>query len=637
MAHMIPSYPRFHTKTDHEDEIFNALKKGLSNEYTVIHSFHSIQRNGKIISDCQSDFLIFHPQKGFLSIEAKYGEHIRYERGEWYFDKETKKTRFFDTWSYGKDNEIIMSPFEQADRASKELRNYISNKFPEVVKKTKFTFAVWFHGMHKGDFNSKNVPEHFNEDLLLTRDDLIAPEARISSIFSLNFFENQKTTPLTKDETKRVFEEIVDPSFIAISKRNNTDIELDFIELLEKQKLALNFMENEKSVTVIGGAGTGKTILAKEHAKSLSKRGEKVLLLCYNWMLCEEIEKEFSSDTNVKVMTIDNFALWMCKQNENQILYFTGDFEKKRIYQQAANLIGDMYGKTDDKGLQIPFSHFGITYNHVIIDEAQDLGKNEIEDSSLIENLQSVVLEGSNEGSFIAFYDSLQNIQTSSYGNDPNLPILIKNSFCRIPLKTNCRNTRQIDYLSKEPYLLRKMINERLYKASTLNKIPGKKPIFHICIKNDIISLLKCLDSIINSLLNEEKFQKSEIAILTLTTEDKSFIYSHLETNKENSHEKYYYKDILVTSCRKFKGCERKSVILLDFTENSLKDETNINTFYVGTTRAIYNLNIITSITKEQAHTMLIRDIGIDEKIIKEDDRKVLFKTLGGLCKEFDL
>lgn len=634
MAHMIPASPRFHTTADHEDEIFNALKKGLSDEYTIIHSFHSIQRNGKIISDCQSDFLIFHPQKGFLSIEAKYGDHIRYERGEWYFDKETKEPHFLDSWSYGKDNEIIMSPFEQADRASKELRKYIKSKFSEIVNKTKFTFGVWFHGMHKDAFNSKNVPEHFNEALLLTRDDLENPEKRISSIFSLDFFENQKTSPLTKEEIKRIFEEIVDPSFIAVSKRNNTDIELDFIKLLEKQQLALNFMDNEKSVTVIGGAGTGKTILAKEHAKSLSKRGEKVLLLCYNWMLCEEIEKEFSSDPNVKVMTVDNFALWMCKQNEEQKLHFTGDFEKKRIYQQAANLIGDMYGKTDDRGFQIPFSHFGITYNHVIIDEAQDLGKNEIEDSSLIENLQTVVLEGSDEGSFIAFYDSLQNIQTSSYGNDPNLPILIKNSFCRIPLKTNCRNTKQIDYLSKEPYLLRKMIKERLYKASTLNEIPGKKPIFYICIKNEDSYLMHCLDSIINSLLSEEKFQKSEIAILTLTTEDKSFIYSHLESKKENAHEKYYYKDILVTSCRKFKGCERKSIILIDFNETSLHDETAINTFYVGTTRAIYNLNIITSITKEQAHSILINDMSIKEKDIKEDDRKVLVKTLGGLCKE---
>lgn len=635
MAHMIPATPRFHTNNDHEDEIFKALETGLSDEYTVIHSFHSIQRNGKIISDCQSDFLIYHPQKGFLSIEAKFSDHIRYERGEWFFDEETKETKFFDTWSYGNDNEITMHPFEQADRASKELRKYIATKFPEIVNKTKFTFAVWFHGMHKEDFNNKNVPEHFNEALLLTRDDLINPEAKINSIYSLNFFDNQKTFSLSKDETKKIFEEIVDPSFIAVSKRNNTDIELDFIELLEKQQLALNFMENEKAVTVIGGAGTGKTILAKEHAKTLSKKGEKVLLLCYNWMLCEEIEKEFSSDKNVKVMTVDNFALWMCKQNEEQKLQFNGEFEKQRIYQQAANLIGDMYGKIDEKGRQIPFSHFGITYNHVIIDEAQDLGKTEIEESNLVDNLQSVVLEGSDESSFIAFYDSLQNIQTSSYGNDPNLPNLIKNSFCRIPLKTNCRNTKQIDFLSKEPYLLRKMIKERLYKASTLNEIPGKKPAFYICLKSDVESLINCLDSVISSLIIEEKFNKEDIAILTLTTEEKSFIKSKLTSKKENSHEKFYYKDILVTSCRKFKGCERKSIILLDFTESSLKDETSINTFYVGTTRAIYNLNIITSITKEQAHCMLINDMGIEEKNIKDDDRKVLVKTLGGLCKEF--
>ena len=93
MAHMIPASPRFHTNNDHENEIFKSLETGLSDEYTVIHSFHSIQRNGKIISDCQSDFLIYHPQKGFLSIEAKYSDHIRYERGEWFFDKETNEVR----------------------------------------------------------------------------------------------------------------------------------------------------------------------------------------------------------------------------------------------------------------------------------------------------------------------------------------------------------------------------------------------------------------------------------------------------------------------------------------------------------------------------------------------------------------
>ena len=42
MAHMIPASPRFHTTADHEDEIFNALKKGLSDEYTIIHSFFYI-------------------------------------------------------------------------------------------------------------------------------------------------------------------------------------------------------------------------------------------------------------------------------------------------------------------------------------------------------------------------------------------------------------------------------------------------------------------------------------------------------------------------------------------------------------------------------------------------------------------
>lgn len=67
----------------------------------------------------------------------------------------------------------------------------------------------------------------------------------------------------------------------------------------------------------------------------------------------------------------------------------------------------------------------------------------------MIETLQELVLEGSDDGSFVAFYDSLQNIQTAAYKSEQKLPELIKNSFCRIPLSTNCRNTMQIDFVAK--------------------------------------------------------------------------------------------------------------------------------------------------------------------------------------------
>ena len=632
MAYMIPKTMRFHTELDHEEKIYKALRDRLPKEYKVIHSFHSIHRNGKIICDCQCDFLIFHPEKGFLSIEAKAGKKIKYEQGEWYFDDKTKEKKFFDTWSYGQNNEFAIQPFEQADRASKELRNYVKIKYPQIVKKTKFTFAVWFPDMNRADIVNNKTPEHFEPALLLTNDDLLEPQKRIEKIFSLDFFEDQKVTKLTKDEVSKILDEIIDPSFVAVSKRNNADIELDFIELLEKQQLALNFMQNEKSVTVIGGAGTGKTILAKQQAKNYSKQGEKVLLLCYNWMLCEEIQKEFENDPNVKVMTVDSFALWLCKSDEQQVIKYKNDTEKKQVYKQATDRLLQLYGKVDSSGLQVPFSHLGETYKHIIIDEAQDLGKSEIEDSQMIETLQELVLEGSDDGSFVALYDSLQNIQSAAYKSDQKLPELIKNSFCRIPLSTNCRNTIQIDSVAKKTYLLKKIIKERLYKSSVLNAVNGKSPSFYFCMNKDSAQLVKGLDTVIDSLLKKEKFNKSDIAILTLKTEEKSFLSSCLEPRNINNHERFYYKDILVSSCRKFKGCERKAIILIDFSEEAFSNETNINMFYVGATRAIYNLSIITCVTKEQAHSILVRDIGISEEKIKGDDRKFLSDLLGGLC-----
>ena len=173
-----------------------------------------------------------------------------------------------------------------------------------------------------------------------------------------------------------------------------------------------------------------------------------------------------------------------------------------------------------------------------------------------------------------------------------------------------------------------------MYKSSVLNAVNGKSPSFYFCMNKGSAQLVKGLDTVIDSLLKKEKFNKSDIAILTLKTEEKSFLSSYLKkkNEKKNNNDRVYYNDILVSSCRKFKGCERKAIILIDFSEDAFSNETNINMFYVGATRAIYNLSIIACVTKEQAHSILVRDIGISEEKIKGDDRKFLSDLLGGLC-----
>ena len=72
MATMIPDKPINIPAGSREDEMFVALD-GLSNEYYVFHSLLLITNAEGILRESETDFVIFHPQKGLICLEAKAG------------------------------------------------------------------------------------------------------------------------------------------------------------------------------------------------------------------------------------------------------------------------------------------------------------------------------------------------------------------------------------------------------------------------------------------------------------------------------------------------------------------------------------------------------------------------------------
>ena len=71
MAKMIPN-KAFQTESLGEVDIFNAFKKQLPDDYTVLHSLRWIGSTRRR-SQGEADFVVFHPQKGILVIEVKGG------------------------------------------------------------------------------------------------------------------------------------------------------------------------------------------------------------------------------------------------------------------------------------------------------------------------------------------------------------------------------------------------------------------------------------------------------------------------------------------------------------------------------------------------------------------------------------
>ena len=74
----------------------------------------------------------------------------------------------------------------------------------------------------------------------------------------------------------------------------------------EEQYHVLKQLGRNKRLLIPGGAGTGKTLIAVEHAKRLSSAGNKVLFLFYNKLVKNNIAKHNPIE-NVCFDNIDNF------------------------------------------------------------------------------------------------------------------------------------------------------------------------------------------------------------------------------------------------------------------------------------------------------------------------------------------
>ena len=164
-------------------------------------------------------------------------------------------------------------------------------------------------------------------------------------------------------------------------------------ELIDESKqLHLNneeflklFLERELPVSYTHLAGTGKTMIAIEKAKRHSIEKERVLFLCYNTYLKEFLQKNYCNEY-IDYYTISGFACKLCDTRTPN-------------YDLAKEKIEDMY-------LMGSFP-----YVHVIVDEGQDFGKEDIEESDILQIIHDTIMDKNDDSSFYVFYDKLQLIQ----------------------------------------------------------------------------------------------------------------------------------------------------------------------------------------------------------------------------------
>lgn len=562
-----------------EKEMFEALLK-LPDQYRVIHSYTSRSLYSGRLDDSEADFLVFHPKFGFLIIEAKAGRVTRDGSGQWF---------------YGNGEPMSHDPFDQAfsnlykiskrDNLPYELQS--SNWIRDNLPKAKFIPAVWLPSYTAAEIKSIIYGPGIIQDLILSKDDLDNPTPRIESIMAkyqrihVNYHIEEILTAggythqLGEVESVRLFEQAICPALGMAATMNENATE--FIQLLKEQKLALDFLAEQKTAVISGAGGTGKTLLAIERCKRITVQGDQALFLCYNSNLRDELERKWGKELpTVKFYTIDGFACMLCKSGE-------ANYSKAKIELEA----------------QINDGVF--PYKHIIVDEGQDFGRENLDQSNLLDILAFYGKEY--EGtSFYLFYDKNQMIQAQK------LPDYITQSDSKITLYRNCRNTVRIAKASLKPLCL----GANCYEFAP----EGEKPVLTYVSNAD--EAIHRIDNILDSL---PKTNSGNTVILTCKTLNSSWLTGRLKTKMgKDIYQAPSGVKAQAYTVRTFKGLEADNVILVDVGPDMF-DDGKLD-FYVGSSRARSRLFVLANIDSNDAERILAKHF--PDAIQKKDKLKML-------------
>ncbi len=558
MATMIPDMPKELDPKSHEDIMFKELDD-LPSDYYVFHSFQIVSIKGNVITESETDFVIFHPKKGLICLEAKAGQ-VMFENGY---------------WQYGSGKRMKHDgPYIQAKRNKWSLSDYMNEHGLEYENEhCKKIHAVWFPDVPESKFAGQHLPAEGDLRITLTSDSFGHIQECIDRLFEYDG-QDKKTTSLSEKNTKRILERVLAPTFklISLQEVKTEHTKSVFKRMLKEQVALLDYLEEQNNAIINGLAGTGKTVMAVKKAECHSEKGEEVLFLCYNAFLRDHL-RECYNYSHVHYYTIDALACKLCETS-------------KPDYSLLKSKLEEM------------FCEGTFPYQHVIIDEGQDFGKAEVEEEELIDLLKANAIEDeSRNGTFYLFYDKNQMVQSKK------APKYIEDADCKLTLYKNCRNTENIALTSLR--LLGSDKKPKLFDGAVLGDIP--KIGFALGLEETV----KMLNTEIDKYIDDGY---TSITVLTCKTEESSIIADYCKDSK------YKYKRgyIKFTTCRKFKGLESDVIIVVDIDKNMFDDDQCEQIMYVGTSRARYKLTCIANMTESDCESLMKeRGIKYNRNIMK--------------------
>ena len=390
MPILLPEEPVF--ATDSERQVWQLLRDQLGDDDVLI----SGQRISSRAKDHEIDICVAFAGAGIVVVEVK-GSRVWYDGG-WWIDRRGQKT--------------AIEPITQAREAQYALRSWLDHDSRWSGRKD----IRWGHALV---LPYTQVP-----------DDFATPDAQRWQVAGRDDLPDLagflRDIVLGQTSTKRLLD--LDDTYALVDALSGrglpqrdligaaTEREAEVERLSAEQAVILNAARLLNRVEVRGGAGSGKTWLAVEQARRLSREGKRVALTCYSRGLAAWLQRRVATfprkEQPAYVGTFHNLGVqWGAPTGSED----DSDFWEVELPQLMVRL-----------GEEQPV---GKLFDAVVVDEAQDF-------ANLWWPAALAALKDDVAGGLYVFSDEGQRVFSRFGGPPAGLVPLV--------LDQNLRNTRQI-------------------------------------------------------------------------------------------------------------------------------------------------------------------------------------------------
>jgi hypothetical protein len=553
-----------------EQLVVDRLRAVLPEDVAVLPNVRWLARDHGTEHEGEADVVIGDPERGILVLEVKAGEIRRDGNGTW--------------WAGPKP--LDRSPFTQASQS----RHALVKKLHELQAWPAGRKPINGHGVAFPDVDLDSMRGRLGLDVLGpdADPDLVADQSTFADTadgrLELKGFVDRAfdhwsggagTYAPGREGIELLRATMVEPFEIRSMLRHEiASGHADVVKLTTAQYQLLSTLRGVRRASIVGGAGTGKTMLAAEKARRLAKEGFSTLLVCFNAplarMLADDTQDVAEATGQLTVATFHQ----LCEDLGR---------EAGVLQSRPSPIPQAWWDETLPDALDDAVEKLGPRFHAIVVDEGQDFA------ADWLLSLEALSFGGRDDVMYV-FHDPAQAI----YRDD----VVGQLGLQEFPLEQNCRNPQPIHDL------VRGLAGGGL--ESIALRTDGRPP--ELIEADGDAATRDALRKTLHRLRSEEGVAPWEIAVLTGMRLEQSAIWRQRSFGNEvlanaavddsgkhlglaaSATPDLPSDAILCETIRRFKGLERAVVVLVELRPD---DERLDQHLYVGASRARQHLVVI--------------------------------------------